>query len=69
MKIEIGKTYMDGWGTRFDIRGLAKTGPVRGEPVYWTLQGNWYTASGKLCRGSEVMYELPNPSDLVSEAK
>lgn len=46
MKLEIGKTYVDGNGREQKIMGLAKTEPYKGAPVYWSLSGFWYAEDG-----------------------
>ncbi len=46
MKLEIGKQYRNGHGTIIHIDGLAKTGLVNNEIVYYSRDGMWYTESG-----------------------
>lgn len=55
-KLEIGKTYIDGWGHRRTVSGLAKTDMIHGESVYWTNQGDWYTESGKKVLGAGLQH-------------
>jgi hypothetical protein len=68
MRLKIGGTYRDGWGSVREVMGLAKCGPVGGETVYWTLQGDWYTESGRKCFGERLWHEDgPSSYDLREE--
>lgn len=76
MELKIGHTYEDGWGARYEVRGLAKTGPAEnGEAVYWTLQGDWFTESGRRVSGYKEPVALwhkggdRGPYDLEKEVR
>lgn len=48
--LEIGKTYVDGWGAERRVMG-----PTRVSPDWvWTLQGDWYRQSD----GRKIGYVL-----------
>jgi len=47
MKLKPRTTYRNGNGDRVSIAGLARTAPVDSEPVFWSIQGDHYTESGK----------------------
>lgn len=51
MKLQPRTTYRDGDGKQVMIAGLARTDPVDGEEVYWSIGGDHYTESGRFVFG------------------
>lgn len=69
MNIEIGKRYWDGRENSHLIAGITK----HCDTWYWSIDGNWYTDTGKLIRfnaddGSKYWIE-ESTYNLVREEK
>ena len=59
MKLEIGKTYVNGSGSVRKIQGLAKTKPINDQPVYYSSCGcNWYSEDGRVVNFDGKKYYL-----------
>jgi hypothetical protein len=73
MRIEIGKTYRDGWGRKHKVMGFAvrsRSRPGAPDTVYyddivWCLTGYWFYTDGRQHYNGRV--DRPTNYDLKEE--
>lgn len=61
MKLKPRTTYRNKNGDLVNIAGLAQSHTIEGERIFWSIQGDWYSETGRFVYTRKIPVSDPKP--------